>query len=145
MGLVLLAGTTVPLSGTTTHDSTVAGAIVAPGTSTLAFEGRIAGALSGELSLVLSASGINIESGRWWLVATSTDADGSTQQVGTLSGAVGQGGLVLNTDGSAAGLSTVQLTVTEGTGMYSGVGDGSGSLDGTFTGTNFNGTFKVTF
>lgn len=88
-----------------------------------------AGDLPGMGKLTFKRDGNNIIGGTWALTVLPANADATSSERGTLSGAVTGGTLSFNTDTTLTGASSVQLTIEGGTGEHAAVSAGSGTVN----------------
>jgi hypothetical protein len=88
-----------------------------------------AGDLPGMGRVTLQREGDNVTGGSWSLTVLPPDADASSSERGRLNGVVTGGAISFHTDGTVAGVSSVQLSVEGGTGQHAAVSGGSGTLN----------------
>jgi len=91
--------------------------------------GEASGDLHGSFYLAFDCQGGSIFGGTWLILVTAEGPGGTTEVLGTLRGQVKQGSF--EADGRSARITVrdVVLAVTEGTGQYAAVVEGSGSLE----------------
>jgi len=95
----------------------------------VAFLVEAEGDLPGMGRVTLRRDGNNVTGGTWSLTVLPAGADASASEKGRLSGAVTGGSFSFRPDGTVAGVSSVQLTVEEGTGQHAAVSGGGGTLN----------------
>jgi hypothetical protein len=114
----------------TTYNDTVSGSQTASAESgSVAFNLNATGELPGMLSLTVRHEGGNITGGTWKLTVLPANADANSSETGTLTGTFSGGTLTLDTNGIATAASSVQLTVQSGTGQFSTITSGTGTLN----------------
>ena len=131
-----------------THNNSLEGGIIPPGSSNLSIGAEASGTLPGSFTVSLNLNATNITGGSWRLVAKRTNEDGSVSELGVIEGVVSGGSVSLNQDGSVAALSAVRLTVQGGSGNYAALTAGSGTLAGALTrepSPQFRGTLRLDF
>lgn len=131
----------------TTHNSTGTGqqVVVAPGVhNPLSFSLQLSGDLPGTLSgtIEFDASN-NITGGTWHRNVTNINPDGSTFEVGTISGQFTSGSVTLTPNGTPSSVSNVQLSISGGIGIYANVSTGSGTFQGSFDDSTSPATLTV--
>jgi hypothetical protein len=107
-----------------------------------------AGDLPGMGKLTFKREGNSVVAGSWTLTVLPANADATSSERGTLSGAVTGGTLSLNSGGTLAGASSVQLTIEGGTGEHAHVSAGSGVINLSSDAENsskLNGTLALNF
>jgi len=137
-----------PVPTSTSYTDSLAGEIVPPGSSSLSLGADASGSLPGSFTVSLNLNGATISSGSWWLVVKQRNADGSTSEVGALTGVVSDGTVGLNANGNVTSLDSVHLNIRSGNGSYNSVTEGTGVLQGTLnqqTSPVFSGTLTLTF
>ncbi len=100
----------------------------ADGPAGVTFLLQAAGDLHGMGKVTLRREGNSVTGGSWSLTVLPANADATSSEKGSLTGAVTGGSITFNPDGTLAGVSAVQLTVEGGTGQHASVGGGSGTL-----------------
>jgi hypothetical protein len=107
-----------------------------------------AGDLPGMGKVTFKREGDNIAAGSWTLTVLPANADATSSERGTLSGAVTGGTLSFNPGGTLTGASSVQLTIEGGTGEHAAVSAGSGVINLSSDSENsskLNGTLILNF
>ena len=121
-------GQTEPAS----YASALSGMIQSPLCSSDNFaSGDASGDLSGSFSLAFDCQDGAISGGTWLVLVTADAPDGTTEILGTIRGQVLRGSFESDGDGARVIVRDVSLAITEGTGRYAGVVEGTGSLDAT--------------
>jgi hypothetical protein len=100
----------------------------ADGPAGVTFLLEAAGDLHGMGKVTLRREGNNVVGGTWSLTVLPAEADASSSEKGSLSGDVTGGSITLGPDDTVVGVSSLQLTVENGTGQHASVGSGSGTL-----------------
>jgi hypothetical protein len=112
-----------------TYNNTVSGSqTAAPETGSIALNLTATGDLPGMLSVTLKHEGGNVNSGTWTLTVLPPNADASSTETGTLTGTFTSGTITLDSNGIATAVSSAQLTIQSGTGQFSTISTGSGTL-----------------
>jgi hypothetical protein len=112
-----------------TYNNTVSGSQTAAAeTGSIALNLNAAGDLPGMLSVTLKHEGGNVNGGTWTLTVLPPNADASSTETGTLTGTFTSGTITLDSNGIATAISSVNVTVQSGTGQYSTITSGSGTL-----------------
>lgn len=112
-----------------TYNNTVSGSQTAAAESgSIALNLNATGDLPGMLSLTLKHESGSVNGGTWTLTVLPPNADASSSETGTLTGSVTSGTVTLDANGIASAASSVQLNVQSGTGQYSSISAGSGTL-----------------
>ena len=113
----------------TTYNNSVSGSQTAAAESgSIALNLNATGDLPGMLSITLKHEGGNVNGGTWTLTALPPNADANSTESGTLTGTFTSGAITLDANGIATAASSVQLTVQSGTGQFSTITSGSGTL-----------------
>jgi hypothetical protein len=110
--------------------------------------GDASGDLTGSFYLAFDCRDGAISGGTWLVLVTASAPDGTTEILGTIRGQVQHGTFEPAGDGARVIVRDVSLTVTEGTGLYAGLVDGTGLLDATSDPEGqpqFVGTLGLTF
>ena len=156
-GLPPLPGSAVRLANVAptvaeTYSSTVTGnhGGPAPGMNNpLALNLGVDGALKGRLSASINYNDSHeITGGTWLLVVTAVQPDGSSDEVGTISGSFTGGSVTVGDSGVVATVDGAMMTVGSGTELYSNITTGGGSLGGNLVESgspSFNGQLNLTF
>jgi hypothetical protein len=150
--IVLLASQTGGVHGqaqTTSYSTVLSGKIQSPICSSDNFAaGDASGDLHGSFYLAFDCNAGTIVGGTW-LILVESDPPGATPEVlGTIRGQVLNGSFEVDRTTNGITVHDVELSVTEGTGPYAGVAEGTGSLAATSDpgGTpQFVGTLGLTF
>lgn len=112
-----------------TYNNAVSGSQTAAAESgSIALNLNATGDLPGMLSITLKHEGGNVNGGTWTLTALPANADANSTATGTLTGSFASGTITLDANGIATAASSVQLTVQSGTGQFSTITSGSGTL-----------------
>ena len=112
-----------------TYNNTVTGSQTAAAESgSIALNLNATGDLPGMLSITLKHEGGNVNGGTWTLTVLPPNADANSTETGTLTGNFTSGTITLDANGIATAASSVQLTVQSGTGRFSTISTGSGTL-----------------
>jgi hypothetical protein len=110
--------------------------------------GDTSGDLHGSFYLAFDCKAGSISGGTWLILVTNEAPDGMATVVGTLRGQVRNGTFRVDGEGDRVSVHDVELAVTEGTGQYANVVDGTGSLEATSDARHtpqFVGTLGLTF
>lgn len=112
-----------------TYNNTVTGSQTAAAESgSIALNLTATGDLSGMLSIKLKHEGGNVNGGTWTLTVLPPNADANSTETGTLTGSFTGGAITLDANGIATAASSLQLTVQSGTGQFSTISAGNGTL-----------------
>ena len=106
------------------------------------------GDLPGLTKITLERNGLNVMGGSWTMTVLPQNADASSSARGELTGTVTAGTLTLSADGTLASATAVQLSLQSGTGEYSGVTSGTGTVNVSSSGENpsqLTGTLVLSF
>jgi hypothetical protein len=115
----------------TSYGAALSGTIQSPICSPDNFaSGDVSGDLNGSFYVAFDCHGGTILGGSWLILATAERADGAKDVLGTIRGQVLNGSFEPDGD-SRITVRDVALAVTEGTGQYATVPEGSGSLEAT--------------
>lgn len=119
---------------------------VAPGVNSpliisLNLNGSLPGAFVGTIEYN-SSNGIS--GGTWQQSVTRTNSDGTTTEIAGLSGTFTSGSVTVNADGTVASVNAARMSVTSGSGDYSNVSSGSGTLQGNLDNSNAPASFSGT-
>ena len=138
-------GQTEPAS----YASVLSGMIQSPLCSSDNFaSGDASGDLAGSFFLAFDCQDGAISGGTWLVLVTAEAPDGTTEILGTVRGQVMHGSFEPDGDGARVIVRDVSLSITEGTGLYAAVVEGTGSLDATSdpdAAPQFVGTLGLTF
>jgi hypothetical protein len=110
--------------------------------------GDASGDLGGSFYLAFDCQNGAISGGTWLVLVTAEAPDGTTEILGTIRGQVLHGSFEPDGDGARVIVRDVELSITEGTGLYAAVVEGTGSLDATSdpdAAPQFVGTLGLTF
>jgi hypothetical protein len=133
----------------TSHGSVLSGMIQSPLCSADTFaSGDAVGDVSGSFFLAFDCQNDAIAGGTWVVLATADGPDGNTEIIGTIRGLVLHGSFERDGDGERVIVRDVALSITEGTGLYAAIVEGTGSLDATSDpdgAPQFVGTLGLTF
>lgn len=127
--LLMLTSLTLALFvSAATYNSTVSGSqTAAPEVDSIALNLTAAGDLPGMNHVKLHRDGQNVVSGTWRLTVLPPDASAASTERGELSGTITGGTLALSAEGTLAS-STIQVVLHGGTGEFSNVTSGNGTL-----------------
>lgn len=113
-----------------TYNDTVSGSQTAAAESEgIALNLTAAGDLPGMIKLTLVRSETNVTGGAWSMTVLPANADASSNERGTLTGAVSGGTLTLNENGTLASASAVQVTIQSGAGEFANVTSGTATIN----------------
>jgi len=150
--VVLVAAQTVGVQGQaagSSRSSVLSGMIQSPLCSSDNFaSGDASGDLAGSFYLAFDCQDGAISGGTWLVLVTAEASDGTTEILGTVRGQVMHGSFEPDGDGARVIVRDVSLSITEGTGLYAAVVEGTGSLDATSdsdAAPQFVGTLGLTF
>ena len=117
------------LSVTATYNDTVSGSqTAAPESQGIALNLTAAGDLPGMNKLTLVRSETNVTGGTWTMTVLPANADASSSERGTLTGAISGGTITLNENGTLASASSVQISIQSGTGEFASVTSGTATV-----------------
>jgi hypothetical protein len=132
-----------------TYNDTVSGSqTAAPESEGIALNLTAAGDLPGMNKLTLVRSDTNITGGAWSMTVLPANADASSSERGTLTGAVSGGTITLNENGTLASASSVQISIQSGTGEFASVTTGTATMSLSANAENpsqLNGTLVLNF
>jgi hypothetical protein len=112
-----------------TYNNTVSGSqTAAPEVDGIALNLTVDGDLPGMNRVKLQRDGLNVVGGTWRLTVLLPSANASSNERGELSGTVTGGKLALNAQGTLASAASVQVVLHGGTGEFSGITSGNGTL-----------------
>jgi hypothetical protein len=80
------------------------------------------------VKVTLQHTGGNVSGGSWTMTVLPPNADATSSETGTLTGSISGGSVTLDTNGVITAVTSVQLTVQSGTGQYSAITSGNGTL-----------------
>jgi hypothetical protein len=131
------------------HASSLSGGIVSPICSSDNFAtGDASGDLSGSFAVAFDCKDGEIASGTWLVVVTGPGPDGTTAELGTISGRVLHGSYQADSAGNQVVVRDVELAITQGTDAYASVASGTGTLEATSdvnASPQFLGTLRLSF
>ena len=114
------------------YGASLSGTIQSPICSSDNFaSGDVSGDLNGSFFVAFDCQGETILGGSWLILVTAERSDGAKDVLGTIRGRVLNGSFEPDGDSARLTVRDVVLAVTEGTGQYATVAEGSGSLDAT--------------
>lgn len=112
-----------------TYNNSISGSQTAAAeTGSIALNLSATGDLPGMLSVTLKHEGGNVNGGTWTLTVLPPNADANSTETGTLTGSFTSGAITLDANGIATAASAVQLTVQSGSGQFSTISAGNGTL-----------------
>jgi len=120
----------------------------APEAEGIALNLTAAGDLPGMTKVNLHRSGENVTSGSLRLTVLPQNANASSSERGQLVGTISGGTVTLNSEGTLASASGVQVTIQSGTGEFASVTSGTATLNVTTSTENpsqLNGTLVLNF
>jgi hypothetical protein len=91
--------------------------------------GEASGDLHGSFYLAFDCQGGSIFGGTWLILVTADGGGGTKEVLGTIRGQVLNGSFEVDGGSDRIAVRDVMLAVTEGTGQYAAVVEGTGSLD----------------
>ena len=126
VALMLLLAVLIP---TATYNNTLNGSqTAAPEAEGIALNLTAAGDLPGMTKVNLHRTGENVTSGSLRLTVLPQHADASSSERGQLVGTISGGTVTLNSAGTLASASGVQVTIQSGTGEFASVTSGTATL-----------------
>jgi len=144
--MTLVFGAVVSLA---TYNDTVNGSqTAAPEAQGVALNLTAGGDLPGMSKLTLQRDGLNVNGGAWRLTVLPQNADANSSERGELVGVITGGTLTLNSEGTLASASSVQITIQSGTGEFAAVTTGTATLNISASAENptqLTGTLVLTF
>lgn len=115
---------------TATYNDTLSGSqTAAPEAEGIALNLTAAGDLPGMTKVNLHRNGENVTSGTLRLTVLPQNADASSSERGQLVGTISGGTVTLNSEGTLASASGVQVTIQSGTGEFATVTSGAATLN----------------
>jgi len=112
-----------------TYNGTVSGAQTASAENgAVAVNLNASGDLPGMVKVTLQHTGGNVSGGSWTMTILPPNADASSSETGTLAGSISGGSVTVDANGVITAVTSVQLTVQSGTGQYSTITSGNGTL-----------------
>jgi hypothetical protein len=146
VALMLLLAVLIPIAS---YNNTLNGSqTAAPEAEGIALNLTAAGDLPGMTKVNLHRSGENVTSGSLRLTVLPQNADASSSERGQLVGTISGGTVTLNSEGTLASASGVQVTIQSGTGEFASVTSGTATLNVTTSTENpsqLNGTLVLNF
>jgi len=113
-----------------TYNNTLSGSqTAAPEAEGIALNLTAAGDLPGMTKVNLHRNGENVTSGSLRLTVLPQNADASSSERGQLVGTISGGTVTLNSEGTLASASGVQVTIQSGTGEFASVTSGTATLN----------------
>ena len=132
-----------------TYNNTLNGSqTAAPEAEGIALNLTAAGDLPGMAKVNLHRNGENVTSGSLRLTVLPQNADASSSERGQLVGTISGGTVTLNSEGTLASASSVQVTIQSGTGEFASVTAGTATLNITASSENptqLSGTLVLNF
>ena len=129
--------------------SVLSGTIQSPLCSADTFaSGDALGDVSGSFFLAFDCQDGALTGGTWLVLVTADGPGGTTEILGTIRGQVLHGSFEPAADGAGVSVRNVSLSITEGTGLYAAIVEGTGSIDATAdpdAAPQFVGTLELTF
>jgi hypothetical protein len=112
-----------------TYNNTVSGSqTAAPEVDGIALNLTAAGDLPGMNRVQLQRDGQNVVGGTWRLTVLPANANASSSERGELAGTITGGSITLNAEGTLASASSIQVVLQGGTGEFSNITSGHGTL-----------------
>ena len=134
---------------TATYNNTLSGSqTAAPEAEGIALNLTAAGDLPGMTKVNLHRNGENVTSGSLRLTVLPQNANASSSERGQLVGTISGGTVTLNSEGTLATASGVQITIQSGTGEFASVTSGTATLNITASTENpsqLSGTLVINF
>jgi hypothetical protein len=131
------------------YNNTLSGSqTAAPEAEGIALNLTAAGDLPGMTKVNLHRNGENVTSGSLRLTVLPQNADASSSERGQLVGTISGGTVTLNSEGTLASASSVQVTIQSGTGEFASVTSGTATLNITASSDNptqLSGTLVLNF
>ena len=132
-----------------TYNNTLSGSqTAAPEAEGIALNLTAAGDLPGMTKVNLHRNGENVTSGSLRLTVLPQNANASSSERGQLVGTISGGTVTLNSEGTLASASGVQVTIQSGTGEFASVKSGTATLNITADSENpsqLSGTLVLSF
>jgi hypothetical protein len=114
---------------TATYNNSLSGSqTAAPEAEGIALNLTASGELPGMSKVKLQRDGSNVTGGNFHLTVLPQNADASSSERGVLVGTISSGTLTLNSEGTLASASDVQVTIQSGTGEFASVTSGTATL-----------------
>jgi hypothetical protein len=132
-----------------TYNNTLNGSqTAAPEAEGIALNLTAAGDLPGMSKVNLHRTGENVTGGSLLLTVLPQNADASSSERGQLAGTISGGTVTLNSEGTLASASSVQVTIQSGTGEFANITSGTATLNITASNENpsqLSGTLVLNF
>jgi hypothetical protein len=132
-----------------TYNDTLSGSqTAAPEAEGIALNLTATGDLPGMSKVNLHRSGDNVTGGSLRLTVLPQNADATSSERGQIVGTISGGTMTLNSEGTIASASSVQITIQSGTGEFASVTSGTATLNITTNSENpsqLNGTLVLNF
>jgi hypothetical protein len=93
--------------------------------------GEASGDVSGSFVVAFDCQNGAIAGGTWLVLVAAEGPDGTTEILGTIRGQVLHGSFEADGDGARVIVRDVSLSITEGTGLYAAIVEGTGSIEAT--------------
>ena len=146
IALMLLLASLISMA---TYNDTLSGSqTAAPEAEGIALNLTAAGDLPGMTKVNLHREGGNVTGGSLRLTVLPQHADASSSERGQLVGTISGGTVTLNSEGTLASASSVQVTIQNGTGEFASVTSGTATLNITASSENptqLSGTLVLNF
>jgi len=136
------------ISAATYNDTLSGSQTAAPEAEGIALNLTAAGDLPGMTKVNLHRDGGNVTGGSLRLTVLPQHADASSSERGQLVGTISGGTVTLNSEGTLASASSVQVTIQSGTGEFASVTSGTATLNITASSENptqLSGTLVLNF
>ena len=149
VALTLVAIALTSVISAATYNNTLNGSqTAAPEAEGIALNLTAAGDLPGMSKVNLQRDGENVTGGSLRLTVLPQNADASSSERGQLVGTISGGSVTLNSEGTIASASGVQVTIQSGTGEFANVTSGTATLNVTASSENpsqLSGTLVLNF
>lgn len=149
VALTLVAIVLASVISAATYNNTLNGSqTAAPEAEGIALNLTAAGDLPGMSKVNLQRNGENVTGGSLHLTVLPQNADASSSERGQLVGTISGGSVTLNSEGTIASASDVQITIQSGTGEFASVTSGTATLNITASSENpsqLSGTLVLNF
>ena len=136
------------ISAATYNDTLSGSQTAAPEAEGIALNLTAAGDLPGMTKVNLHRNGGNVTSGSLRLTVLPQNANATSSERGQLVGTISGGTVTLNSEGTLASASSVQVTIQSGTGEFASVTSGTATLNITASSENptqLSGTLALNF
>ena len=144
----MIVALAVVISMATYNDTLSGSQTAAPEAEGIALNLTAAGDLPGMTKVNLHREGGNVTGGSLRLTVLPQHADASSSERGQLVGTISGGTVTLNSEGTLASASSVQVTIQSGTGEFASVTSGTATLNITASSENptqLSGTLVLNF